>query len=62
MGKVLDLAIEPQTSKTITLDIPLLPRLKRGQKYMLNFTCKTKNRKGLVEAGNELAWEQFTLR
>ncbi|MBI9061291.1 MAG: DUF4981 domain-containing protein [Marinilabiliaceae bacterium] len=57
----LKLAIAPQQSKDIQLEIPELPHLKAGQKYMLFFSFVTAKRDGLVAKGHELAWAQFEL-
>lgn len=59
--KTLDISGEPQTSVDVQLDMPALPALKAGQKYMLTFSFATKKQTGLVAKGHELAWEQFEL-
>ena len=59
--QTMDIAIEPQTSKDIELEIGELPALKAGQEYTLSFSFTTKKRDGLVAKGHELAWEQFVL-
>ncbi|MBI9064118.1 MAG: DUF4981 domain-containing protein, partial [Marinilabiliaceae bacterium] len=55
------LSLAPQESKDVQLDIPELPALKAGQKYVLTFSFVTAQREGLVDKGHELAWEQFEL-
>ena len=57
----LDMDLEPQKTKEIDFNVGQLPKLKAGQKYILYFSFTTKRRNGLVEAGHELAWEQFEL-
>ncbi|MFA9370866.1 MAG: glycoside hydrolase family 2 TIM barrel-domain containing protein [Labilibaculum antarcticum] len=59
--KMIKLDLEPQKSKEIKLDVPNLPKLDAGQKYVLNFSFTAEKRKGLIEKGYEMAWEQFVL-
>ena len=60
-GVVAGLDVEPQSKKSFTIDIPQLKQLKAGQEYVLKFSATKKKRKGLVKAGHEQAWEEFTL-
>ena len=60
-GIPLTLDIDPQQERTISIDIPELPNSKAGQVYVLRFSFKTKERKGLVEKNHEQAWEEFIL-
>lgn len=53
--------VAPQAEKDIKLNIASLPVLKAGQKYTINFSFRTKARKGLVNKGHELATAQFIL-
>ncbi|WP_430810733.1 MULTISPECIES: glycoside hydrolase family 2 TIM barrel-domain containing protein [unclassified Carboxylicivirga] len=59
--QTLNVEVAPQTKKEISLNVGKLPALKAGQNYTLTFSFVRKERKGLVKAGHELAWEQFVL-
>ena len=60
-GRISDLNVEPLGEKPFSISLPELPELKAAQSYVLKFSLVTKNRKGLVKAGHEQAWEEFLL-
>ncbi|MCY1723329.1 discoidin domain-containing protein [Prolixibacteraceae bacterium Z1-6] len=60
-GMVPDLNVEPLAEKSFSISLPELQQPKAGQSYILKFSVITENRKGLVKAGHEQAWEEFEL-
>lgn len=58
-GKLADLNLEPGESATVSIDFALNPE--PGVEYFLTLNAKLKNDWSLVEAGSEMAAEQFEL-
>ena len=58
-GKLADLNLEPEKTTTITIDYAVETEV--GVEYFLNVKAKLKNDLSLVEAGTEMATEQFEL-
>ena len=54
-----NLNLEPGQSQNITIPMEIKPE--KGVEYFLNIRAKLKNNQGLLEAGTELAAEQFEL-
>jgi len=60
-GTIADLNVAPQEDMTFGIKLPKLGAPAAGQEYVLRFSITNKERKGLVKAGHELAWEEFVL-
>jgi len=58
-GEMAEMAIQPQQQRTVP--IPVQP-LNRDSEYVLRCQLVTENARGLLQAGHELAFEQFVLR
>ncbi|WP_372774803.1 glycoside hydrolase family 2 TIM barrel-domain containing protein [Mangrovibacterium sp.] len=59
-GKLEDFNLSPGDKATIQIDCQI-ENHQPGVEYFINFSAKTKTTQGLVEAGTELAAEQFVL-
>lgn len=60
-GMVPALDVEPLAEKAFSIEMPELKQPRAGQEYVIRFALTTKERKGLVKAGHEQAWEEFVL-
>lgn len=58
-GTITDLALAPNTSKKVQLDVKL--DAQPATEYFLNLSAKLKKDKGILTAGTRLAYEQFLL-
>ena len=59
-GSIDDLDIAARSSKSIQLGLPQLN--KSGVEYLLNLRFYSKNDAPLLNAGHEIAWDQFSLK
>jgi beta-galactosidase len=60
-GKLDKLEIQPENSKVISIDIPDELFEDKEAEYFAFFSVRSKNRKSLVPAGHEIAYEQFKI-
>ncbi|MGE4585763.1 MAG: glycoside hydrolase family 2 TIM barrel-domain containing protein [Mangrovibacterium sp.] len=58
-GRLADFSLKPRESRIIQLDYTIDPQ--PSTEYFLNFSAKTKTKKGIIPAGFELASEQLQL-
>jgi beta-galactosidase len=58
-GTIADLKLTPNTSKNVQLGVAV--DIKPATEYFLNISAKLKNKKGILPAGTQLAYEQFLL-
>ncbi len=58
-GKLEELNLKPGESKNVTIDVSFQPEA--GVEYFLNLKARLKEKDGLVDAGTQLAAEQFKL-
>lgn len=58
-GKIDDIDLHPYESKNVTIDFNV--DYQPGVEYFLNIQAKLKNKSGLLDAGTELAAQQFEL-